>query len=554
MFARSAQDIPTLGPSSRLRVLGLRFGVAALIPGLTFFIWQTMARAIAPDPFPLLLLAVILSAFYGGLAPGLFATLILGGAVFHYYPHHETELALFLALAALSSWLHGPIRAANDELRRQIDFTKAITNNLGQGVCLLDRRGRITYVNRVAEEILGWRRRDLRHQDARIFVRQTRRMKSVDGPEDEPALEALGFDVRRSGDDGVFVRKDGSMLAVSYTAIPVTIRGRPAGVVLSFEDTTDRHQMVEALREGRERYRTLVEAAPDSIVLTDPFGFVLMANQPAAELFGYPDVHDLIGMNIGALFAPRDRQRAMQDRQRAARDGSVRDVEYECLRRDGTTFATEVSVSRILDATGEAVALATFVRDVTKRKEAEVRARARELRLEMQIAPLKVLAEAQSVDEAVWRCLQVLCEVDRWDVGLYWRVDPYQNVLRCSDVWTPPWVSIPEFAHISRDLTFAPQDDLPGTVWSSGEPAWVSNVAATPGYARSFMAAKDQLHGVLCFPVRGENGVYGVIELLSGQVRDERPDVMAAMAGIGDQMGRFIDRKARTGAHEAAAI
>src|SRR5204863_9451646 len=99
-----------------------------------------------------------------------------------------------------------------------------------------------------------------------------------------------------------------------------------------------------------------------------------------------------------------------------------------------------------------------------------------ERRLAAQFATARVLAEADSLAEAVPRILQAVCESLDWDLGNYWRADPEAGVLRCLDLWRVPWADLTAFVTVTRESTFPPGVGLPGRVWSGREPAWITDV------------------------------------------------------------------------------
>lgn len=536
---------------SSVRAVFLRYCVAVLTVSLTAILWYTVVHQFEPDPYPLFLVAVTVSAFYGGLGPGLVTSVLSAAAGFYLY-HHGTQLDLFLVLAAFLTWLMAPLRRYQEQLRQQVDFTKAITNNLGEGVCVIDRRERITYTNPATEKILGWSRSELRNERAAKFLRSPN--QDVGSPREVPLLDALREGARASSDESLFVRNDGKTVAVSYTASPI-LRGKDVvGGVIAFRDVSSRNLVLDALEESEERYKSLVETSPDGIILCDMYTFIIMANQRAAEMHGYRDADELCGMSVGDLVAPEDRQRATEDRQKAPLGKVVRNVEYSLLRKDGRLFPGEVSVSVLRGENGEPRGLASFISDITDRKQDERTLRANEGRLSMQYAATKVLADAATVDEAIWKTLQTVCESGAWDVGIFWTLDRRQNALRCRDVWHAPWVSIPEFAYLSRQLTFAPGEPGVGTVWSSGEPAWVADVVADPTFSRALMASKENLHGAFCLAVKGASQTHGVMEFLSSEIRQRDENVEDAITTIGTQIGQFIDRKDAEEALEHQAL
>ena len=119
------------------------------------------------------------------------------------------------------------------------------------------------------------------------------------------------------------------------------------------------------------RWRKMIAAAPDAMVVVDQRGIIQFANAQTARLFGYPE-DEIVGLGVDVLVP--DRFRAAHD---GHRDSYVHDpvtrpmgagLELFGRRRDGSEFPAEVSLSPI--DTGEETVVLAAVRDVSERKRA----------------------------------------------------------------------------------------------------------------------------------------------------------------------------------------
>src|SRR5207248_6420702 len=113
------------------------------------------------------------------------------------------------------------------------------------------------------------------------------RCANPDAPQDCPLYRTVLHKELFQRHDDVLRRRDGTTVPVTYVSSPVILNGRVAGTIFMIEDRTKRLQEVADLRENEERYRYLAEASPEPMWLTDCFGYVTVANNSAAELFGY---------------------------------------------------------------------------------------------------------------------------------------------------------------------------------------------------------------------------------------------------------------------------
>lgn len=156
-----------------------RYLVPILLSALALMPWLIPGDHMRPALLLLALGAVVVSAWYGGVGPGLLATLVgIVAALLFDHPslnaapatltRYALQLALFLLIGAAVPYLGRALRRnqesetiLDDRARNAVEFTDALTRNLSEGIVAIDRRGRITYANPAAEQLLGWTAREL---------------------------------------------------------------------------------------------------------------------------------------------------------------------------------------------------------------------------------------------------------------------------------------------------------------------------------------------------------------------------------------------------------
>ncbi len=118
--------------------------------------------------------------------------------------------------------------------------------------------------------------------------------------------------------------------------------------------------------------RSVLDSAPDAMVIIDGSGTVLFANRQVAVLFGY-DRLEIIGQPVERLLPERFRQRHVAHRSNYTRAVRVRPMgnglDLFALRKDGSEFPVEISLSPI--EVGDGVIVAAAIRDVTERMRVE---------------------------------------------------------------------------------------------------------------------------------------------------------------------------------------
>jgi hypothetical protein len=133
----------------------------------------------------------------------------------------------------------------------------------------------------------------------------------------------------------------------------------------------------EALRASEARFRGLLDAAPDAMVITDSSGRIVYANRQAQTLFGYA-VDELVGQPIEALIPESYRGGHVHHRERYVANPHTRPMgaglDLYARRKDGVEFPVEISLSP-LDTPQGMLAIAA-VRDLTERKRIEAHVQA----------------------------------------------------------------------------------------------------------------------------------------------------------------------------------
>ncbi|HEY3835786.1 MAG TPA: PAS domain S-box protein [Bryobacteraceae bacterium] len=147
-------------------------------------------------------------------------------------------------------------------------------------------------------------------------------------------------------------------------------------------DITERKRLDEALREREAVNQALFDSAAQGIVGVNTEGKIELINQMAATIFGY-ERRELIGQPVESLVPVDLRERHVSHRQGFSRTPKNRSMgkgtDLQGVRRDGTVFPIEVSLTHLQTSRGMLVV--SFLTDITVRKQAELALRTSELEL-----------------------------------------------------------------------------------------------------------------------------------------------------------------------------
>jgi len=151
---------------------------------------------------------------------------------------------------------------AQAHVQAKLEFSRAVTNHLAEGVCALDAAGRTTFVNPAAETLLGWSEAEILGRPFHEVVHPRR-----DGSEPFPITAALAPERMGEDQEDTFVRKDGAALTVAWRAAPIEAGGERQGTVVSFRDLTGALRARHAERLLAEAGRVLAETLDEGPTL-----------------------------------------------------------------------------------------------------------------------------------------------------------------------------------------------------------------------------------------------------------------------------------------------
>jgi PAS domain S-box-containing protein len=162
------------------------------------------------------------------------------------FPAHVRDASITDADGTLAGYVGVSIdlteRHRADRDRRSAErYLKAVTDSMGEGLCTLDEEGRLVYMNATAERLLGWRLEQLMGEVIHPIVHGLRRdgtrLPEAESPITRSRVEATTVRV----DDDLFLRSDGALLPVQYTAAPFETAEGVRGSVVVFSDVTERN-------------------------------------------------------------------------------------------------------------------------------------------------------------------------------------------------------------------------------------------------------------------------------------------------------------------------
>ncbi|MDN6859430.1 response regulator [Pseudomonas sp. CAN2814] len=278
-------------------------------------------------------------SLWTGLAAALLLSLLIGGYLY------QRERSLQLSLSATAA-----LAEREERFRLLLQHLPVATLTCGEN-------GRIEMANARAGELFACGADSLVGQNLRRFLPSLvdlPQQSARQAPADLTEIEAL--------------QEDGERVAVAFS-LSTFKHGNDQRYLLNLVD-------LQARKSAEERFRLVVEASPNAIVLVDAGGRIAMVNRQTERLFGYSR-HDLLEASVEMLLpeALREAHVAMrEDFQRKPeqrRMGSNR--ELFGMHRDGRMIPMEVGLSPI--RAGRELLVQAVIIDISERKAAEQRLR-----------------------------------------------------------------------------------------------------------------------------------------------------------------------------------
>jgi two-component system, sensor histidine kinase and response regulator len=178
-----------------------------------------------------------------------------------------------------------------------------------------------------------------------------------------------------------------------------------------------------------------------------------------------------------------------------------------------------------------------------RKAEKHVAQQALEARLVHQAATMA--AETDRFEEALQRCVDIVCERTGWPVGhVYLVADDGRQELDPTSIWRTPQAGMYQtFREVTEKTRFPMGVGLPGRIWASGEPAWITNVQTDTNFPRAHFCDGIGVKGAFGFPIKIRGRIVAVLEFFTDREMDPDEDLLMMVRSAGEQVGRVLERK-----------
>ncbi|HLO51618.1 MAG TPA: PAS domain S-box protein [Kamptonema sp.] len=362
----------------------LPYGVAVLTVAVALLLTLAIAPLLQGSIFGLFFGAVAIAAWYGGMGPGLLASLLAGiVSVYFFLPpvyslgissfNAVVRLSMFLLVTLTISTLSAELRAAKQRveiahLKLQVreERYRRLIDTAYEGIWTTDALGRTDYVNQRTAQMLGYTREEMLGRYIFEFVDETARVEVVGHSKrvEQGKSDRVELRFRR--------RDDRDLWAIVSTSPIEGNSGEFKGAFAAIADVTELKETSQALRESQERFQQLAENIADVFWMADPIKQQTLYISPA-----YEQVWGRTCESLQANFSdwiesihPEDRDRVRTKFFETALQGQYEE-EFRVVRPDGSVRWVRDRGFPVKNSLGEIRYAAGIAQDITDRKQTE---------------------------------------------------------------------------------------------------------------------------------------------------------------------------------------
>jgi PAS domain S-box-containing protein len=278
---------------------------------------------------------------------------------------------IFIALRDLAGNLRGFSEISRDlsESEESAAKYRGLLEAAPDAMVVVNQGGEIVLLNVQAEKQFGYRRDELIGQKVKNIIPQGFAERLIaDGTRTaaEALAQQIGTGIELNGH-----RKDGSEFPIEIMLSPLE---STEGILVTaaIRDISVRKAVEKHLGQMEGRYRGLLEAAPDAMVVVNEGGDIVLLNVQAEKQFGYHR-DELVGQKVKNIIPQGFAERLIADGTRTAAEALAQQIgtgiELNGLRKDGSEFPIEIMLSP-LEST-EGILVTAAIRDITTRKKTD---------------------------------------------------------------------------------------------------------------------------------------------------------------------------------------
>lgn len=391
--------------------------------------------------------------------------------------------------------------------------------------------GSYTYAAPALEALLGSTTEELRGKSSLDFAAAEDKQTIIDGRERARRVKGSSLVTWRCR------RPDGSYvwLETNGRAVRDPETGQPLWFVCSSRDVTSRKRIEGALRESEQRLRATLETPNLVAVALDPEGVVTFCNEGLCTTTGWTR-DGLLGRNwFDACMPEAAVRRAFRSQMRRGTIAARFEGEIVC--KDGSRRLIEWDNNALRGPSGEVIGTVSLGVDVTEKRHEETV-------LQLLQSVTIAAGAAEDIGAALGAILESMCKSMQWRYGEAWLPNAGETrLVRQETCYAASGLDASRMIESGRNLELSPNEGLPGTVWSTGEPAWIESLEADLSRPRRKVAVEAGFRAAVAVPVMSGHQVIAVLCFFLHAVRRRDNSAADVIGIVAKQLGSVVLRK-----------
>lgn len=255
------------------------------------------------------------------------------------------------------------------EVWQQQEKFKVTMDSLGEGVIVTDMDAKVQYINKHAEALTGWSLGDARERK----LGEVYPLKNEEtGEKENNILEKVikqGV-IKELANHTLLVSKNGKEIPVMDTGAPIfDAKGSLTGIVISFQDETEKRAQNRLIKESEQNLREFFENDISGDYTATADGKILKCNPAFARILGYSSPDELVGRNIKEFYRnPVDREAFLKKIQVSK---ILNNFEMILNHKEGLEIFCKENIVGVFDASGNLVRYFGYLQDITQQRVAE---------------------------------------------------------------------------------------------------------------------------------------------------------------------------------------
>lgn len=411
-------------------------------------------------------------------------------------------------------------------------FEEALT-----GIVFTDSNFNLRYVNNTCLNMLGYQKEEMVGKPVSNFCKSMPKLQAIENvlrAENEWQGYITALD---ANEEEIYLKVKITSLNINDNE-NVKWQGR-------FQDISKRVMAEKKITESKNRFESLMRAAPDGILIVDEDGLIENANDEIYEMLGYRP-SELLGKPIELLVPEHNEKKHIAYREKFAKNPHKRSMgsglDLFAQHKNGSKVPVDIKLGPCEKGNQRTIAI---VRDISKYRNTQQKLEAEKEFTEL-LHRLTIIAnENMPLKQKMKQSIQEICQFMSWPVGhVYLPANDGSNEFYPSDIWyVEDQEKFESFKKMTMCTRFKPGVGMIGEVMETGETQWYDNVHENPGFVRRMPEVDLKIRTCFGLPILVKDEVVGVLEFFSDRILSSDSILLKKMTTVGYQLGRAVERE-----------